>query len=104
MKKLVVILDNGHGENTKGKCSPDKRLYEWEWTREIACRLHNLLIENEIEVQLLVPEDKDISLTERVKREKKITKETKNTYSCYKSSIWTYGKTIKRAILMRDIM
>ena len=77
MKNLVVILDNGHGENTKGKCSPDKRLLEWEWTREIACRLHNLLLENEIEVQLLVPEDKDISLSERVKREKKITKEAK---------------------------
>ena len=77
MKKLVVIRDNGHGENTKGKCSPDKRLYEWEWTREIACRLHNLLLENEIEVQLLVPEDKDVSLSERIKREKKITKEAK---------------------------
>lgn len=77
MKNLVVILDNGHGENTKGKCSPDKRLLEWEWTREISCRLHNLLLENEIEVQLLVPEDKDISLSERVKREKKITKEAK---------------------------
>ena len=75
MKNLVVILDNGHGENSKGKCSPDKRLYEWEWTREIACRLHNLLLENDIDVQLLVPEDKDISLSERVKREKKITKE-----------------------------
>lgn len=77
MRNLVVILDNGHGENTKGKCSPDKRLYEWEWTREIACRLHNLLLENEIEVQLLVPEDKDISLSERVKREKQITREAK---------------------------
>ena len=77
MKKLVVILDNGHGENTKGKCSPDKRLYEWEWTREIACGLYNMLISNGIEAQLLVPEDKDISLSERVKREKKITKEAK---------------------------
>ena len=79
MKKLVVILDNGHGESTKGKCSPDKRLLEWEWTREIACRLHNLLIDNGIEAHLLVPEDKDISLSERVKREKKITKEAKKT-------------------------
>ena len=77
MKKLVVILDNGHGENTKGKCSPDKRLLEWEWTREIACRLHNLLVINGIDTILLVPEDKDISLSERVKREKKITKEAK---------------------------
>jgi N-acetylmuramoyl-L-alanine amidase len=77
MKNLLVILDNGHGENTKGKCSPDKRLLEWEWTREISSRLHNLLIMNGIDTVLLVPEDKDISLSERVKREKKITKEAK---------------------------
>lgn len=77
MKNLLVILDNGHGENTKGKCSPDKRLLEWEWTREISSRLHNLLVMNGLDTILLVPEDKDISLTERVKREKKITKEAK---------------------------
>jgi N-acetylmuramoyl-L-alanine amidase len=77
MKNLVVILDNGHGENTKGKCSPDKRLLEWDWTREISSRLHNLLVMNGIDTILLVPEDKDILLSERVKREKKITKEAK---------------------------
>lgn len=77
MKNLLVILDNGHGENTKGKCSPDKRLFEWEWAREIASRLHNVLVMNGIDTVLLVPEDKDISLSERVKREKKITKEAK---------------------------
>lgn len=77
MKNLVVILDNGHGENTKGKCSPDKRLLEWDWTREISSRLHNLLVMNGIDTVLLVPEDKDISLSERVKREKKITREAK---------------------------
>lgn len=77
MKKLVVILDNGHGENTKGKCSPDKRFLEWDWTREISSRLHNLLVMNGIDTILLVPEDKDILLSERVKREKKITREAK---------------------------
>jgi N-acetylmuramoyl-L-alanine amidase len=77
MKNLLVILDNGHGENTKGKCSPDKRLLEWDWTREISSRLHNLLIMNGIDTVLLVPEDKDILLSERVKREKKITREAK---------------------------
>ena len=77
MKNLLVILDNGHGENTKGKCSPDKRLLEWDWTREISSRLHNLLVMNGIDTVLLVPEDKDILLSERVKREKKITKEAK---------------------------
>ena len=77
MKKLVVILDNGHGKNTKGKCSPDKSLYEWQQTREIASRLYKLLTINGIECQLLVPEDTDISLSTRVQREKKITQQAK---------------------------
>ena len=77
MKKLVVILDNGHGKNTKGKCSPDKSLYEWQWTREVASRLYNLLLLNDIETQLLVSEETDIPLSTRVAREKKITQEAK---------------------------
>lgn len=77
MKKLVVILDNGHGQNTKGKCAPDKSLFEWDWTREIACMLYKQLILNGIESILLVPEDTEISLGERVKREKNITRQAK---------------------------
>ena len=30
---LTVILDNGHGANTPGKCSPDKSLLEYKWAR-----------------------------------------------------------------------
>lgn len=77
MKNLLVIIDNGHGENTKGKCSPDKRLLEWDWTREIACMLHNRLMAAGIDSMLLVLEDKDISLGERVKRENNITRQAK---------------------------
>lgn len=77
MKKLVVILDNGHGKNTKGKCSPDKRIMEWEWTRDIAIRIYEELLKEEIDAYLLVPEEKDVSLSERVKREKRVTKEAK---------------------------
>ena len=68
MKKLLVILDNGHGSNTHGKCSPDKSLYEWKWTREITSMLHEYLMMEGIESVILVPEDKDISLKERVRR------------------------------------
>lgn len=77
MRNLLVIIDNGHGANTKGKCAPDKSLYEWEWTREIACMLYNRLMAAGIDSVLLVPEDKDISLGERVKREKNISKQAK---------------------------
>lgn len=78
MKNVVIILDNGHGINTKGKCSPDKTLYEWSWTRNIACDLYNLLLLNKIDAQLLTPEESDISLKERVKRINDICKEAKN--------------------------
>ena len=77
MRKLIVLIDNGHGKNTKGKCSSDKSIYEWEYTREIACRLYERLLIEGIEAILITPEEKDISLTERVKREKKFTKEAK---------------------------
>lgn len=77
MKKLLVIIDNGHGEDTKGKCSPDKSLYEWKWTREIAVTLHERLTQYNIESILLVPEDNDVALSARVAREKVITAHAK---------------------------
>ena len=33
---MIVLIDNGHGVNTPGKCSPDGRLKEWKYCREIA--------------------------------------------------------------------
>ena len=36
---MKILIDNGHGENTPGKCSPDGRLKEWAYTREIADRV-----------------------------------------------------------------
>ena len=77
MKKLVVILDNGHGKNTKGKCSPDKRLMEWSWCREIVQALYKKLTAAGIEAKVLVPEDTDISLSTRVSREKAISRDAK---------------------------
>ena len=35
---MRVLVDNGHGENTPGKRSPDGRLREWSYTREIERR------------------------------------------------------------------
>ena len=69
MKDLVVILDAGHGKDTPGKCSPDKSLYEWQWTREIVAMLCERLygIEN-IQSVILVPEEHDVPLKERVRR------------------------------------
>ena len=78
MKNLVVIIDNGHGKNTPGKCAPDKSLFEWQWTREIAAmlcmRLYGI---NTIQTVILVPEEHDISLKERVRRVNTIVHDAK---------------------------
>lgn len=70
MKNLYLILDNGHGTRkyTAGKRSPDKRLYEGEWAREFVKKLSIHLDLRNIRWEILVPEDEDISLKERVRR------------------------------------
>lgn len=69
MKDLVVILDAGHGKDTPGKCAPDKSLYEWQWNREIVAMLCTRLygIDN-VQTIILVPEEHDVPLKERVRR------------------------------------
>ena len=68
MNNILAIIDNGHGINTPGKCSPDKSLFEWKWCREIANMLYESLLSDGISAVLVVPEDIDISLSTRVKR------------------------------------
>ena len=33
---MKILIDNGHGVNTPGKCSPDGVFREYKYTREIA--------------------------------------------------------------------
>lgn len=73
--QTIVILDNGHGVNTPGKCSPDKTLLEYLWAREIVDRLIVELGKHSIKAVKLVPETTDISLRERVRRTNKIYKD-----------------------------
>ena len=70
---IYVILDNGHGSDTPGKCSPDKRLYEWSWNRDIVRRISAKLDELNIPNEILVTEDFDVSLNERVNRANKMS-------------------------------
>ncbi len=69
---MKVIIDNGHGVKTQGKCSPlwpdGSILYEYEFNRDIAKRLANTLDYFGIDNVIIVPEIEDISLAERVKR------------------------------------
>lgn len=40
---MKILIDNGHGANTQGKRSPDGRLIEALYTREIAIRVEHEL-------------------------------------------------------------
>lgn len=68
MTSNIILIDNGHGGETPGKCSPDGRLREYAWTREIARRVCDKLKALGYDAGLLVPELNDVSLRERVRR------------------------------------
>ena len=63
-----ILIDNGHGCDTKGKRSPDGSLMEWLYTREIAIEVVKRLKEQGYDAERLVPENSDISLTARANR------------------------------------
>lgn len=73
---MKILIDNGHGNNTKGKRSPysaNKTLpkidfYEYQWNREIANKIVERLKEDGYDAELLTPEETDISLCERTRR------------------------------------
>ena len=65
---MKILIDNGHGVNTPGKRSPDGRFREGIFNREIARAVVQHLQLRGYDAELLVPEDDDISLQERVRR------------------------------------
>ena len=65
---MKILIDNGHGLNTPGKRSPDGTFLEATYNREIAIRIVADLIDKGYDAELLVPEEEDISLEERVRR------------------------------------
>jgi N-acetylmuramoyl-L-alanine amidase len=70
-KKIItmkILLDNGHGNNTPGKRSPDGLFRECYFTREIAAEIACKLRKEGYDAELLVPELYDIKLLERVHR------------------------------------
>ncbi|CAJ0596541.1 unnamed protein product [Cylicocyclus nassatus] len=64
----LVGIDNGHGSDTPGKCSPDGLFQEWKYTREIAQMVVRCLVDQDIDARLLTPEKYDVSLKARVAR------------------------------------
>lgn len=65
---IKVLVDNGHGVETPGKRSPDGRLREYKYAREIASSVVSRLKERGYDAALIVEEDRDISLQDRCKR------------------------------------
>lgn len=71
---MIILIDNGHGVETPGKCSPDGRLREYAWAREIARRIAIALQREGIDARLLVPETTDIPLSVRTRRVNEVCK------------------------------
>ncbi len=73
MKKLV-ILDAGHGDPplTGGKCSPDRKLLEYYWARDMVQRIAAKLKAKGVDVHILVPENTDTPLDVRIARVNKL--------------------------------
>ena len=69
---IYIILDNGHGEDTPGKRSPDGKFREYKYNRLMVSLIAEELDKLGIAYNILVPEIKDISLKERVQRANKI--------------------------------
>lgn len=68
---MKILIDNGHGKDTAGKRSPDGRLLEYAYAREISIRLENELKSRGYDAIRIVPEENDISLKERCRRANK---------------------------------
>ena len=65
---MKILIDNGHGENTPGKCSPNGKFREYQYTREIAQAVEYELKKRGYGAERIVREDIDVPLAERARR------------------------------------
>lgn len=65
---MLILIDSGHGNDTPGKRSPDEKLIEALYAREIASKVVYALRRLGYNAELLVPEIYDVRLPERVHR------------------------------------
>lgn len=79
---MIVLIDNGHGANTPGKCSPDKQIREYSYAREIASLLEQKLKEKGITAIRIVTEENDVPLNTRVSRVNTICREFGSQNCC----------------------
>jgi len=74
MKDVTIILSAGHGVTTPGKCSPDKKLYEWKFTRELSKRIKVTCDQLGIKCIQANTDDSDPALTIRANNINKIVR------------------------------
>lgn len=82
-KPVIVCIDNGHGKDTPGKRSPwsahgvkpELPFFEYQYCREIAKRLEQVLIEDGYDVYMVTPEENDVKLEVRGARINKVIEE-----------------------------
>ena len=72
---MKVLLDPGHGINTPGKRSPDGMLLEYAYAREIVNLVYHGLRREGIDAEIIVREEVDVPLSERICRVNDICKE-----------------------------
>lgn len=72
---VIFIFDYGHGLETPGKKSPDGRLKEAAYVREIGSELITRLTDFGFPTHVLVPEQHDVPLATRVSRVNRLVKD-----------------------------
>lgn len=80
MGKIIFILDRAHGENVKGKSSPDGTFKEWVYSQKVIDHLKEDLTKLGIPFGETVTGKNEPGLTKRVIRANEIAKEAENAF------------------------
>ena len=62
---MIILLDAGHGIETPGKCSPDKKLKEYKYCREIMDAVYDEFDKIGYTVYKIPENEQDMSLSRR---------------------------------------
>lgn len=73
---MKVILGTAHGSNVGGKCSPDKSIREYQWSREMCLMIKERLDELNIDCVIDIIEPVEKSLNYRAQLVNKIVRES----------------------------
>ena len=81
MKKILVLIAQAHSKSTPGKRSPDGRLREYAWSREICKMIVEKLYRHNIKSIIINPElEKDVKLSVQAQRANNYYNQYKNEY------------------------